>query len=50
MKLDFTKITEKVAVWCDILNMFCDDVEQEELEIIQCDGECNDCEHCSEVI
>jgi hypothetical protein len=33
--------------WCNILNMFCDDIEEEEKEFIQCDGDCKNCEECS---
>lgn len=35
--------------WCDILNMFCSDIENEEIEISECDGKCDECDYCSEV-
>jgi hypothetical protein len=37
--------------WCPLINMFCDDLDEEDISYVQdiyscCDG---DCRHCSEV-
>lgn len=35
--------------WCEVVNMFCSDMDEEDQEHIGCDGECSDCGYCSEV-
>lgn len=31
--------------WCKVLNMWCDDVDEDYMELIGCDGDCN-CNAC----
>ena len=35
--------------WCNIINMFCTDMDAEDFDMCECDGMCKDCEECSEV-
>ena len=40
--------------WCPYLNMFCNDIEEEEIEMAQCinadcDGDCRHCEETEEI-
>ena len=32
--------------WCTIMNMWCDEMDDEDIETAGCDSECCDCEHC----
>lgn len=31
--------------WCSLLNMWCNDVEEEEFEMADCFGDCRNCDH-----
>ena len=31
------------VIWCGILNMWCDDIDTEDIELIGCDGDCKAC-------
>ena len=35
--------------WCNRINMFCCDIDDEEMEACGCDGNCRGCEDCSEI-
>jgi len=35
--------------WCNKINMFCSDIEDEEIEMCGCDGECMGCEDCTDI-
>ena len=32
--------------WCNRISMWCDDIEDEEIEMCGCDGNCKGCEDC----
>lgn len=36
--------------WCNEINMWCSDIEEEEREMIDCDGDCKNCESCVVVV
>ena len=36
-------------LWCDILQMWCDDIDGEDMDLIGCEGYCRGCCDCSEV-
>ena len=35
--------------WCNVINMWCDDMDDEEIDLIDCDGDCRNCDQCEEV-
>lgn len=35
--------------WCSAMNMWCSDMDEEDVDNIGCDGECYACELCEEV-
>lgn len=35
--------------WCKVLNMWCDDIDDDYMELIGCDGDCNACFDMGEV-
>lgn len=35
--------------WCEILNMWCQDIEAEEMDSIGCHGDCNICYEMSDI-
>lgn len=35
--------------WCGYMNMWCSDMDDEDMEFAGCDGECNCCDDCEEV-
>ncbi len=35
--------------WCEIMNMWCSDMDDEDVENCHCDGDCGRCEQCSDV-
>ena len=35
--------------WCSIMNMWCSDIDEEDMANIGCDGDCRHCEECEEV-
>lgn len=35
--------------WCGYMNMWCNDMDEEDMEFAGCDGECNCCDDCEEV-
>ena len=35
--------------WCSVMNMWCSDMDYEDVDSIGCDGECFACEVCEEV-
>lgn len=34
--------------WCSYMNMWCSDMDDEDIEIAGCDGECNCCDDCED--
>lgn len=36
--------------WCDLLNMWCFDIEESEKDAIGCDGDCRHCENSTAVM
>ena len=36
--------------WCNEINMWCNDIEDEEQKMIDCDCDCKNCESCEDVI
>lgn len=36
-------------MWCAIMDMWCDDMDDEEIEMAGCDGQCYCCDECEEV-
>lgn len=37
------------ALWCEVMNMWCSDMDEEDKEIACCDGNCKGCENSQEV-
>lgn len=35
--------------WCNVMNMWCSDMDNEDAENAGCDGNCNGCEECEDV-
>ena len=35
--------------WCEIMNMWCSDMDDEDIENCNCDGDCECCEYCDDV-
>lgn len=35
--------------WCNFINMWCSDMDEEEYAECCCDGNCRGCEYCEEV-
>lgn len=35
--------------WCNLMNMWCCDMDAEDIENADCDGECNGCEECENI-
>ena len=35
--------------WCEIMNMWCSDMDDKDVENCHCDGDCGRCEQCSDV-
>jgi hypothetical protein len=35
--------------WCERINMFCSDIEDEEMEMCECDGDCGNCDDCTDI-
>lgn len=35
--------------WCNLMNMWCSDMDEEDFENACCDGECSGCDECVEV-
>ena len=35
--------------WCNVMNMWCSDMDEEDIDIVGCDGACSCCEECEEV-
>lgn len=40
---------DKQMQWCEIMNMWCSDMDDEDVENCHCDGDCGRCEQCSDV-
>lgn len=38
-----------IMKWCNEINMWCSDIEEEEQEMIDCDGDCKNCERSEDV-
>ncbi len=41
--------TNEKVLFCHMLNMFCSELEQEDFEVVGCDGDCKNCEEMQEV-
>ena len=35
--------------WCKAMNMWCSDMDEEDVENSGCDGNCNGCDECEDV-
>ena len=35
--------------WCNVMNMWCSDMDEEDIAFACCDGECCGCDECEEV-
>ena len=35
--------------WCNYMNMWCADMDDEDMEMAGCDGECNCCADCVDI-
>lgn len=35
--------------WCNLMNMWCSDMDEEDFANACCDGKCRSCEECEEV-
>ena len=35
--------------WCKAMNMWCSDMDEEDVENTGCDGNCNGCDECEDV-
>lgn len=35
--------------WCKIMNMWCSDMDDEDVEHCYCDGDCGNCDQCEDV-
>lgn len=35
--------------WCNLMMMWCSDMDDEDLENCICDGDCSDCYYCEDV-
>ena len=35
--------------WCNVMNMWCSDMDEEDCNNAQCDGDCKNCEECEEI-
>ncbi len=38
-----------MAEWCCVLDMWCDDIDRDDVDLIGCDGYCHGCDECEEV-
>ena len=36
--------------WCNVMNMWCSDMDDEDVENLGCNGNCKGCEECEEII
>ena len=43
------EIEEQLMKWCSLINMWCSDMDDEDIYNIGCDGDCRRCEECEEV-
>lgn len=35
--------------WCNVMNMWCSDMDKDDCDNAMCDGDCDDCEECEEI-
>lgn len=35
--------------WCNYINMWCSDMDEEDFDSIPCDGDCEDCCECEQI-
>ena len=35
--------------WCNLMNMWCSDMDEEDIENADCDGYCNGCCECEDI-
>ena len=35
--------------WCNLMNMWCSDMDDEDIENANCNGNCRWCEECEEI-
>ena len=35
--------------WCNVMNMWCSDMDDEDIDNACCDGQCYRCEECEEI-
>lgn len=35
--------------WCNLMNMWCSDMDNDDIENVDCDGECDGCCECEDV-
>lgn len=35
--------------WCNEINMWCSDMDKEDIENASCDGECDGCSECEDI-
>lgn len=36
--------------WCEILNKWCFDIDEIDMDEAVCDGDCSNCDHCREEV
>lgn len=35
--------------WCEVMNMWCSDMDEEDVENCNCDGDCECCGFCTDI-
>lgn len=35
--------------WCNLMNMWCSDMDEEDLDNAGCEGDCKSCDECDDV-
>ena len=35
--------------WCNTMNMWCSDMDAEDIENADCDGDCDSCDDCEDI-